>query len=430
MDLSLFFKLKLPAFLPLLMLLTACLKDMDSTPPSVEVISPTSLPVVNVPDSILLVAEVADNVTLEYVEVSFLNSDRIPVGETSIYFPETPALHIEQYVRIKDKSFITGEYFILIFCSDGVQSKAKYIPVSVHEMPREVSGFALIQRTTCSTTTVKYLDAAYVTKSSFSVGEAYHDSGIDPLHEMFYFVSPEFSVIQAYPLFKPETEWVRYASMPAATYTGLYIDEELVAGTGNGDVWVMDHAGQVIVNTIPVSGRKVQEVAADDTFIVCDMVTENGDDHYVHSFYRKTGGSSNSRKISCDISSIVPLGEDFLLFCNFADKAVVYLYEAESGVMTDLIVKEGEWIDEAVTGPGKRVFYRSGFSIYLLDYENFTTSFFASAIADGLFYEPLHDLLYYYYPNGFGRISYPSGTDLGLYEFDQKVVNFHVIYNR
>lgn len=410
--------------------LVQCSKDKDFVLPVIHVISPTPGLELSLPDSIRVVADVSDNEKLELVRIVLVNSDRIAVGDPKDFTPAGTALHVETYVWVTDVSLATDEYFLLVYASDGVNSKSEYIPVIIHEVPRELLGFVTIQSSGSLQNKMIYYTTGFEESISFTIQKKYSESTVNHTAGLLYFISPEPSELLAFPYFEDEPAWRLQATPPYPEYTAAFSDHELILASANGHCSVHDRDGQIIVITPTEPDRPVAALAANDDYIVCEKTSIDGQYHYLYIYYRITGGLNRSLQLSGDVAVLVPVGQRFLVVMKSGQGSeVLSLEPAEVTLTPETIISSEEILDYAVINDHTALLL-SGERIYRYDLHYNTLSPFAEVQATGIFFEPLGQILVTFNSDKAEFFSYPQGIKFGEETFAGELLNLHPIYNK
>jgi hypothetical protein len=398
--------------------------------PVISVKSPEAVVTLMVPDSVLLIADIHDDVSIKSIRVVLVNSDRISVGNPTMYFPDASAFTIEQYVHVSDKFLSSGDYSILIYVSDGKNSISSYVPLIINEMPKEVSGYLITEKLGTYQTRLNFWSSNLVPDTSVLLQLDYSSSGINHPYEQLYVVTTEPSQILALSLKRKEMNWTLQAALPYPRFTVPYVDDDLVIGTGNGDVFVYDQEGNVKVKTLPKEDFKVEQVAANEDFIICEMVSFNGNDHFLYTFYRKTGGLNRNRKLDGDITTLVPMENKCIVVLFTGQHSKIYSLEPVEGILTFENECQGKFILGSAKIDSDRMLFYTEDVIYLYDYQYNNLIPYLDIKVRGVQYDPVRSSILYFDDEGIGIIEYPGGELLGNGTFDGQVLNFQVIYNK
>jgi hypothetical protein len=414
----------------LLLMIHSCKKEGDNQRPSIDVITPLDIPVLSVPDSVRIIADVYDEGVIQSVKLVLVNSDRISVSAPLIFYPDATDYRIDEYVRATDKLLPSGEYYILIYATDGTNTKSEYVPLIINEMPREILGYIVVEEAGPFLTRINYLQPELVPDTVLYLQSNHHNSGVSYLYEQFCFITPEPAQLTVYPLKKTDQDWSKQALPPYPEFPSLVIDSELIVGTGNGDIFVYDQVGGVKVKTEPEKDRKIAQIAANHEFIVCEMVSLNGSEHYVYSYYRITGGLNRYRKINGDVTALQPVEKEFLVVIYNGLGSEIFSYEPREGTLTSMNTLQGKKINGSAKISSTNTLLYSSEDIYLYDHQYNTLSLYVQASSDGILFDPLNSVVFIYNVEGVGLYTYPQGQVIGFQSFEGKVRNFEIIYNK
>jgi len=414
----------------LLLIFQSCKKDSDSERPSIVVTTPQGETILNIPDSVLLIADVYDNHNIESIKVVLVNSDRVNIDDPTIYFPGTTHYRVEQFVKVEDKLLASGDYYILVFALDGVNSKSEYIPVQINEVPRDLEGFVMVERAGVFNHRINYLSPDFEPDTAIEISSGFSLSAINNPSEQFYYVTPQPSQLLAFPLRKPDADWLLQAVPPYPEFTAMFVDSELILASANGDVFVYDDYGGVVMNTVIEKDRQVEVLTANTDYIVCEMRSLNGADFYLYVFYRGTGGINKNIKLSARVSGLAPLDSDFIITENAGVNTDIYLLEPEEGVLTRVRSIEEAHITGVLTVDDQKTLLNTGHEILSFDVHYNQLSLYSDVDAHGFFYEPLNQVVCYFNEQGYGVLDYPSGQELTFVNCQEEILDFHPVYNK
>ena len=88
-------------------------------------------------------------------------------------------IHIDLYVKVLDKSLVTGDYYILVFASDGVNAKSEFTPIQIHEVPKRITGYLVLESETSLKTRIKYLNTSFAPDTLFTISNGYSLSSVN-----------------------------------------------------------------------------------------------------------------------------------------------------------------------------------------------------------------------------------------------------------
>jgi hypothetical protein len=236
--------------------------------------------------------------------------------------------------------------------------------------------------------------------------------------------------VLASPFRAAEPEWSRTALSPYPSYSVPFVDSELILGTGNGDIFVLASQGGVKAITAPQTDRRVDDIAANGEYLVGELISLNGMEHFLNIYYRETGGLNKSRKIYGEVTTIVPLPDGFLVGIWTGTSYDLYTLEPEEGVMTfQNMLDEGFVIGSAYAGADKVLLY-TGQQIYLYDVHYNKLSTLIQDSGTGMRYDGLNAVIYCFSEDGIRMYKYPGGEYLGYHPSAGGLRDFHILYNK
>lgn len=411
-------------------ILVACGKEKDRIVPTIHLVMPSSEIIIDIPDSVRIVADIYDNERIESMKIALLNTDRISVSDPRLFYPAGNSFHLDFHFHVNESYLVSGDYIILIWVFDGTNTAAQYIPVQLVERPKELQGFVVAGSPGPGVTRLDYLDTAFGNDTIVLLPEKYAISGVNPRYGMLYLVTPEPSKILAYPWKDPEAEWSARAILPFAEFTCLHVDQDLLLGTANGDIFVYHPQGNGIVNTQQQTDRKVLDISANNDFIVSEIVSIDGTDHFLNTYYRISGGLHRSRLIQGDVSAIVPVDDLFLVFIVVTGNTRIFELEPVENVMTMMDKLDDEVVLTAIGADPGIFLLRTGEGIYTYDLLLNRVSLFIHGPCRGIVFEPLQSVLYVYGGYLLRAYRYPEGDLLEQFTFTHEILTLHPLYNK
>jgi hypothetical protein len=315
---------------------TGCGKLDDITPPSITWSEPEPNTVIDVPDTLKIVAEVSDNSIITTILITLVDNHDKPLVPALYYYPDTKKFTVICYLPIDDKLITSGEYRLLITAFDGLNSKNEYRPVQIHELPLEMKGYIAITSAYPFKTTVTKLDTSFEPDTSFLVEEGFALSAFSNVWDQFYYVSPSPSTLWAYPTKSFEPLWEFAAEQPRPEITSLFADRQLIFSSANGDAGILNEGGNIILRTPEMPGKEMDCLAADDTYIYAELVSLSGDQRSIIAYYRVTGNIRSQKNVSNDIFAILPLDGKALMISGSGISTIISEFDADNTWITTL----------------------------------------------------------------------------------------------
>jgi hypothetical protein len=120
---------------------TSCRKEKDETAPTVEFISPDAGLTFFLPDTLAVRAFISDDMAVESVRLSIINSDAIAVGPSFTNTYSEQDVNFNVAFVIEDLSLESGPYNLQLTASDGENETRAFLPLTLIEVPRILEGF-------------------------------------------------------------------------------------------------------------------------------------------------------------------------------------------------------------------------------------------------------------------------------------------------
>lgn len=347
---------------------SGCAKLDDLTPPTIVWSEPGANTVINVPDTLKIVAEVSDNSIITTILVTLVDDQDKPLVPAQYYYPDADKFTVTCYLPIDDKLISSGQYRLLITAFDGLNSKNEYRAVQIHELPLELQGYIAITSAYPFKTTVTRLDNFFNPDTSFLVETGFALSAYSNIWDQFYYVSPSPSTLWAYPIESFEPLWEFAAEQPRPEITSLFSDRQLIFATANGDAGILNEGGNVILRTPEMPGKEMYCLAADDTYIYAELVSLSGDQRSIIAFYRVTGNIRSQKNISNDIFALLPVDGKALMITGSGISTIISEFDPDNTLITTLKTMQEMNVASAIKISGDEVLIFTDSEVLLYDH--------------------------------------------------------------
>lgn len=417
--------------LPLIIIfLHACKDTWDYSPPVIHVFQPQAGYSLNVPDTLLIKGEVQDDRIIRSVTVALLNQDKIPVAAPRYFYPESSYFKLNTSLIIADKTLKSGSYNLAVTASDGYQVKNSYVTLSVNETPYTLLGYLAVTAPLSFISAINIMDIAFKTDTTIIFPKTFRASGINNLWDQFYFVSEIPGVIHTFSTDSWELLRQYAAAPPRPEFTGLWIDGQTIFSTLNGDAGILNRYGDLILRSPPMSSKSMQNIAADDKFIYAEHVSLDGAETELTVFYRVTGMLRVQLLIKQDIACLIPYKGKVLLLANAPGQGIISDYDPGSMKLTELLRLNQVKIISAIKIDDQFFIILTDTKVLLYDnVNNKVSDYMNSAYLFGRF-DSVNKYLYLVNGQVLDVIYLQTSALLHQEVFDNKIVDFHIIYNK
>ncbi len=120
----------------LLTILLSCDKDEDESPPTVIIEQPFFSDNFTVGKDITVKATISDNEVIKSVRVDLLKSNALAYTGLTLS-PNVGSFNLDRTFRINDSLLSSGSYILRVEASDGTNTAADYVEISINGIPRK-----------------------------------------------------------------------------------------------------------------------------------------------------------------------------------------------------------------------------------------------------------------------------------------------------
>jgi hypothetical protein len=421
--------LQLYLLLFLVSTIPSCNTDEDTIDPVIEYLVPDELVNINLPDTLDVIVKVTDDLKLTKVILNLLDTNKIPCVTPQYFYPNSNELQINTSIVLDDKNMASGTYELQVFASDGENTKFKYRSVTIKAIPLKVGRYiAVTQPLTFKSNVISFSDEFEI-DTQFVLYQDYFLSGVNSLWEMFFFVSGEPSYITAYNPHYFVNVWSMVASPPRPFFSDIFVDKELIFGTENGDIGIISEFGDIILRTETYENYKVKHIAADENYIYVAHQSLNGDINRLSVYYRVTGMLLDQRELSVEIAALVPVDGFLMVFTHHGNGFNIKRYYPETFLLVNFCSRDGDSLISVEKITDDHMMLVTNRCIFEYDYPCSFTDF-TSEPYDFCRIDVLNNIMFLARDNTLNAYSLESGNLFDQKVFDDKLVDFQILYNK
>ena len=308
-----------------LMTVFSCKKE-DEVSPYVRIISPSEGAVYNVFDTVYTSFEISDETQLVSATAEVVNSNFVPV---------TPKVSIQNFngaaqIVIDDKLLDTGDYYVLITASDGVNQQLEYRKIKIVAVPR-------IRRAIyVATSNGSGQDAVWKVDSLFQQVISWNNPGqdilklrVNSLFDRLTLVGRFSKGLRTYDLNDGALTWSddvypaqvqRFEDLltyESAVYTTLY-DREIRSYSSSGSMTM----------NLPTENHKPELIYRHPDCLLIEMNLVGDNKHFLNVYHPQTRALLWETNFGIDITAVCELDADkVMVFGNDGDQARVFHYD-------------------------------------------------------------------------------------------------------
>ena len=304
-------------------ILSAC-KDKDDVSPEISIITPSEGAIYSVYDTVFTSFEISDETQLTLATAELVNSNFIPI---------TPKSPIQNYngsafLVIADKLLETGDYYVLITASDGVNETREFRKIRIVALPKERRAVYIAIGSTSNNASIWKLDSLFQQVSLWSTpGQDISKLCVDSKYDRLAFVGFFSAGIQAIDLNTQASVWSDNVFNVAQTrrYMDLICyNSEVYTTIYDREIRAYSLAGSLTMN-LPTGEYRPQEIYTDGNYLFVDMNLVGDSRNMLNVYNYFTRALIWQIEFQADIVSICPLRNDeVLIFGNANGQAKVF----------------------------------------------------------------------------------------------------------
>lgn len=302
-------------------------KKKDEIPPIIEITSPSSGQLFHVYDTIQVAFQISDETELVSASVDIVNQDFIPV---------TPKTTIQNFngtagVVLDDKLLETGDYFLQVSASDGVNNSREFVEVRLIAIPKVRRAIYVATSNGSGQDGMWKVDSLMQQSSSWvQPSQDVLKLCVNSRYDQLALVGRYSTGIKVYDLQFESLVWTD--NVFTVSQTQRYMD--LLCGAGSFYTSIYERE----IRQYNLNGALTRNVETDDyrpelLYLHEDklLVEENlvGDNHYVlNVYFEPTNALLWEVDFGVDITGIAALQDDeVLVFGNDGQQARVFHYD-------------------------------------------------------------------------------------------------------
>lgn len=318
-----------------LLLLTACKKDGDNTPPSVNILAPAAGSTVSLPDTIMVRVQLSDNELVEHLTVGVADAVGNPIGPFVGRHIGSSSATVDLVVPITNERIESGSYRIIARASDGGSDGTAFSTLVLNAVPLRLrSVFIAPPNAVSGPVPLVRIDST----GAQSIWTTLNDLGgtsIDLDHVYTTGWSSDALVRYGINSGNSTTLWTNQSSAGSRYFFGTKVDptdERFYVGTRDGYLRGWNNGGTASFTAVLPSGWYSECTSVLETEVVSAAVNSAGTERRLITFDR-----TNGVLLAQFTSDIEPVE----LYAKDASHVLVFGNRTGSGTITDRNAQTG-----------------------------------------------------------------------------------------
>lgn len=410
----------LPAIFIFLLALSSCKKDKDVSDPLIVINAPYENQQFNVFDEMTVNAVVSDDRKLEYVMVVLEDQNFIPVLKSYTFTPENSTFELDMSYTLDDIHLPSGDYYLLVKASDGINEKSKFVRVSITAVPKKLQGIFVVESMT-DKVLVQRIDTAGLITTVLTQPPDYAASAVSSDYGLLLLCGKYTEDLTAYDVASLQPVWrVDVINSPPFPYfeNMVYDDRKLFVAYHEGRWEYFDLDGFSLRSKVTDQNWIPKDFLVQDDFLITWQQEISGFNNKLVVYYLNSTEARQDYQIDLEVKKMVnQFADQYLVFGNFLGQGYVQLHDVSNGYLYDPVTLPSGSITSVERISDRDYAIALGNNVLIYDDDAGTVNPFISGVSASLVrFEPISGRLYVVPQSGGNTIkmySWPAGQYLG-----------------
>lgn len=425
------------AFFVTVIFLVQCKKDKDAAPPVVKISLPYENQVFSVYDIFTIKADISDDKQLTSINIKLLNEQ-----QAVMQVPVTLAVSGKQFTldrkyELYDIHLPTGNYYLRIEASDGVNTGVGYMKIFIHEAPTFRTGIYAITRSSSVLNIIK-IDSSFNAVNKLSYTSDYAGSGISSYYRCLYVSGNYTGAVKSIDL---ENNTVKWSVNPVISgdpcFTSLHSkgDRNYVSYY-SGFVKAYDHYGIPNYETQPVpAGFYPIKVIENGSYVLVEVKDKSGPTKKLVTYLSSTGLGVHETYMYRDVVDyLIKNSNEVFVFSNNSGQGTMEVYDiANNSFFAPHVLNTGKiWSAVQINADNYLIGHDDG-NIYRYQYsQNSLTTLVSGVKAYRMRYDVVNNQLIVAEAKNIKVYNYsPASTTLAnTVPLTDSILDAHILFNK
>lgn len=412
----------------------SCKKEVNKQWPNIDIFSPSENKVHFVPEAVLINAEVSDNEHIEYVRLAITNENYVSVAPVLTLNPDENPVSINQSIMVDDPFLISGDYYLVITASDGVNEKKEYRKIRLYEVERKFMGVVFSDDANNNQVDVYLVDTLYNKQLLATRSDDFGGSAISSRNQSYYLVGDVLGDMQSVALSSSGASWAvpSQPTPPAPYYTGVTAyDGRVYFSSFDKKIQGTGKQGNGIL-TIETGSYTPYAVHRQGDVIYSEQRQLQSGQQRLVQYYEGTGGYK--KEISLDIEVVdfcERANDNVLLFGNQNNQGALRDYNpGDNSLWTPHTIPAGKILCATrVDENDFMIGHETGVLWYRYN-SNSLVTFKAGVQAAGIQYNDVDNILIISSGSELKYYSFPSGNLIQTITHSSEIKGMEIFFNK
>lgn len=415
--------------------LYGCGKDKDAVKPEITISSPSENQIFTALDTIQITSTIEDETTLEQVDITICDNNKVPVLATVTVVPQDKKITVQIPYALNDVNLESGSYYLWIRASDGNNIAGKYRGIHISAVPRELKYVYIMSL--FNSTTVR-LHRKVTGGNLENISDINGDLSSTISSSRFQIVATcgsTFGDLNVYDVSSGSLQWsepvISDPPFPYFINSGMY-DEILYCSYYSGNIKGFNNNGTQVFSANTMYGSFPSVLFANNNFLFADHGFYSGTEHAFGMYYLSSGAYRQHIITDYIATNIFQMDDDnIFIFGNQNGQGIIRLYSISgnstweshtlpAGMISDVVqINENDYI----------IAHESGLYKYQYDMSSLT-SYVSGMNAAKIKFDAINSDIYAAEGNTIYIYDYSSHALISSITVPDPIVGFELLYNK
>ncbi len=336
--------IKLIPLIFLVWMLGSCNKDDKVSEPVVEIFNPEFQQQFILPDTIEIRFSVNHDKPVEYIRISIVNYNMIPISNQEFLYPENNIFDgtMNFYLDALPESGSVPPYYIHIAVSDVSQIYHTYLKIGLSNREMKYEGCFLITRSGIDEININYINDQYVQKFITEISGNYTDSDISHNSNMLYLLTDIPDKARAIDCENGELIWTKDPQLPYPEFNRALVEKNIVFfSTAIGRIIGLTIEDGIQVFTTPVLPDSIPvNICLTSDYLIADTRLRDAVSYVWVSYYKQTGSRYLLFPTNYETVAMFGLESEnrIIVFCNKDSNGHIITFNAKYNIVENNVI--------------------------------------------------------------------------------------------
>jgi len=413
----------------------SCKKETDTFGPQISISKPYENQQFGVYDEISVVANICDDRKLASIDISIVDEEFITMMTTQTIYPENNCYDANISIRINDISIPTGDYYVLIRASDGVNETKKFQKIYITTLPKKLKYLIVVSKN-AGQVNISKIDSTNTLILLKTLTTDYCGSAVSSTAQQFYIAGRYKGDVEVYSTIDWQLQWSIpcIISPPFPYFEAIDVHKKMLYVSYRGGKFeIYNEYGSIRAQKAIDNGNYALLFRPVGNYLVTYERSVSEMSKNLVVYYTPSYTVRLKYNLNYEISNIQSLSEtEGLLFCNHLTNSPIKVVDIDGQTITDIATYNAYPINSVVHVFQKEYAFIAANSIFYYSYPDLNPfGFYNAANISHLAYDEINNFCYF--SEDFHQVkkfSFPFANLQTIATMPDTIINILPVFNK